>query len=163
MELGRLLCDIPTAEVFQLHREPQTWKWQRHASPFGYQVRAPRTRHKHVAINLSLSADIADSRIAEAMGKPHSVWTIAIRKPGNDFLRSRGQLSAFRHCFRQTLNRVKAAHGEDACVHLFPAVPVAVAVEIGRVWMPKADLPMKVYDQNRRMGGFRYALELAQD
>ena len=28
MLLGYLLCDIPAAEVFQLHREPPDWRWQ---------------------------------------------------------------------------------------------------------------------------------------
>jgi hypothetical protein len=36
-----------------------------------------------------------------------------------------------------------------------------VAVEIGRVRMPKADLPLKVYDQNTKNGGFSEALVLA--
>ena len=27
IELGRLLSDIPAAEVYQLHREPSNWKW----------------------------------------------------------------------------------------------------------------------------------------
>jgi hypothetical protein len=31
-------------------------------------------------------------------------------------------------------------------------VPVSVAVEIGRVWMPKADLPLQIYDQSKQDG-----------
>ena len=34
------------------------------------------------------------------------------------------------------------------------------AIEVGRVWMPKADLPLVVYDQNRALGGFGRALEI---
>jgi len=33
-------------------------------------------------------------------------------------------------------------------------------VETGRVWMPKADLPMLIYDQNRAAGGFVQALSI---
>jgi hypothetical protein len=31
-------------------------------------------------------------------------------------------------------------------------VPVSIAVELGRVWMPKADLPLIVYDETPGRG-----------
>jgi allophanate hydrolase subunit 2 len=34
-------------------------------------------------------------------------------------------------------------------------MPVATAIEMGRVWMPKADMPMHLYDENTSIGGFR--------
>jgi hypothetical protein len=34
-------------------------------------------------------------------------------------------------------------------LNIFPAIPVSVAVEMGRVWMPKADLPLIIFDRNR--------------
>jgi hypothetical protein len=39
-------------------------------------------------------------------------------------------------------------------------MPVALAVQFGRVLMPKADLPIRIYDQNQQSGGFAPALEL---
>ena len=58
------------------------------------------------------------------------------------------------------MDRIKAAHGQDSMLHLFPAVPVSIAVEIGRVWMPKADLPLRIYDQNPRTGGFSMTFDI---
>ena len=55
---------------------------------------------------------------------------------------------------------IKALHGEPEQVHLFPALPVSAAIETGRAWMSKADLPLVVYDQNRRAGGFEKALTI---
>jgi hypothetical protein len=54
------------------------------------------------------------------------------------------------------LNEIKAVHGEQTVpvLHVFPVLPVSAAVEVGRVWMPKADLPLVVYDQNRTLNGF---------
>lgn len=162
MELGRLLSDIPAAEIYQYHREPQTWAWQRHQGKFNFILRTPKIRCKTAAVNLSLSATIDNSRITSVLGRRCSIWTLAIPRPSNDFLKSRRQLQMFREQFRLLLDRIKKRHGEDTCIHLFPAVPVAVAVEIGRVWMPKADLPIKIYDQNRKRGGFRFAFDLEQ-
>lgn len=160
MALGRLLSDIPAAEVYQLHREPQDWSWQDEPSNFDYFIHRPDAREKIVSLNLSLSASIEDSRIAKVLPGARSAWTLTVADPNNDFLKGRGQLKRFRETFRKLLGEIHSMHGDDAIIHLFPAVPVSIAVELGRVWMPKSDLPIKVYDQNRAIGGFVYALDI---
>lgn len=163
IELGRLFSDIPTAEVYQLHREPANWAWQEHPSNFDYLVHEPEKRHTLVAVNLSLSATIENSRIISILGEDVSIWTLTIGQPYNEYLKSREQLTMFRERFRKLLDRIKAVHGQDTIIHLFPAGPVAVAVEIGRIWMPKADLQMIIYDQNAKAGGFIKASELRSE
>lgn len=160
VELGTLLSDIPCAEVYQLHREPPDWKWQDEPGDFEFIVKEPGDRRKTVSLNLSLSATIADERISNAIGEDRSPWTITIANPNNDFLKGRGQLRKFREAFRRLLDRIKAEHGEDATIHVFPAVPVSIAVEMGRVRMPKADLPFRIYDHNRISGGFAHAFDI---
>jgi hypothetical protein len=54
---------------------------------------------------------------------------------------------------RSALGTSGDTHGEHAVIHVFPALPVPAAVEVGRAWMPKADLPMIIYDRNRRRRG----------
>ena len=56
--------------------------------------------------------------------------------------------------------RMTERHVEKAFLHVFPRVPVAVAVELGRILMPKADRPLRVYDQNVATGGFFHALSI---
>ena len=164
VELGRFLSDIPAAEVYQLHREPPDWKWQEPPDDFEYCIEEPATAYPTVALNLSLSATIDDSRITTVLSQPDlSIWRMTIPEPHNDFLKSRDQLRLFRQRFRILMDRIKARHGQNAVLHVFPAVPVSVAVEIGRVWMPKADLPLCIYDQNRKLGGFAKALEFPED
>jgi hypothetical protein len=160
MEFGRLLSDIPAADVYQLHREPADWKWQKQAAGFDYRIVEPDSLDGVPALNLSLSATINNSRISRVLTEPHSIGTMTIESPNNDFLKSRLQLQMFRTEFRKLLDKIKAGYGESTIIHLFPAVPVSIAVEVGRVWMPKADLPIRVYEQNRGMGGFIPALDL---
>jgi len=160
IEFGRLLSDIPAADVYQLHREPADWKWQDHPVGFNYKIEEPDSFDGLPALNLSLSATIDNSRISQVLSVPHSIWTITIDDPNNDFLKNRQQLQIFRTELRKLLDRIKAKHGESTVIHLFPAVPVSVAVEIGRIWMPKADLPIKVYEQNRNVGGFMPVMNL---
>jgi hypothetical protein len=159
IKLGTLFSDIYPAEVYQLHREPQTWEWQPGPEVFEYKVEEPKSNQGFVALNLSLSATIESERIKSIFGdQGYSEWKMTIENPNNDYLRSRAQLQMFRVEFRSFLDRIKARHGEGAVIHVFPAVPVSVAVEIGRVWQPKADLPMVIYDQNRKAGGFSQTL-----
>jgi len=161
IELGRLLSDIPAADVYQLHREPSNWRWQDSPEDFEYIIKQPSAvQSGAVAVNLSLSATINDSRITSVLGDDTSIWTVTIREPNNDFMKSREQLSQFRKVFRRLLDEIKAQRGRDAVLHVFPAAPVSVAVEMGRVWMPKADLPMRIYDENRDKGGFKEALDI---
>lgn len=89
-----------------------------------------------------------------------TIWTLTIDEPGNDFLKSREQLRRFREHARQLMDRIKARHGEDAVLHLFPAAPEAIAVEFGRILMPKADLAVRIYDEHKSRGGFVHALDL---
>jgi hypothetical protein len=150
IELGRLLSDIPTAEVYQLHREPNDWCWQENPSDFDYKVVEPEKNDgKIVALNISLSGTITEDRIHKVLGDDVSIWTLTIDEPNNDYLKSREQLVLFRCTMRKLFDQIKATHGEGVELHVFPAAPVAINVELGRVWMPKADLNMAIYDQNK--------------
>jgi len=163
IELGRLLSDIPAADVYQLHREPPDWRWQEDPAGFGFALHRPEQSGGQVALKLSLSVEIVDSRITAVLGHDVAIWCITVPSPNNDFLKGRQQLSEFRRAFRQALGLIKAQHSDANMLHLFPAVPVAVAVEVGRVWMPKADLPLRIYDQNSKLSGFVPVYDIASE
>lgn len=158
--LGYSLCDIPTAEVFQLHREPPNWSWQEGPENFDYVIQEPADSRGIPALVLSLSATIKDDRIISVLGNGVAIWRVTINEPNNDFLKSADQTALFRQRMRTLLDRMKARHGQNAVIHVFPAMPAALALELGRIVMPKADLPMRLYDENRRLGGFVFALEI---
>lgn len=160
MLLGSLLSDIPAAEVFQLHREPANWKWQDDPTDFEYIINEPSTLEPTAALVLSLSASIAHERVTNVLGPRTSIWEMTVKAPNNDFLKGPGQLRKFRESLRIMLDRIKLRHGEDAILHVFPAMPVACAVEFGRVLMPKADMRVRVFDQNVKNTGFGHALDL---
>lgn len=164
IELGRLLSDIPAADVYQLHREPPDWKWQESPDSLEFFLEEPIDTYSTVALNLSLSANIDNSRIYQVFpDRELSIWRMSIAVPNNDFMKSRVQLRVFRQQFRRLLDRIKFRHGQNALLNVFPAVPVSVAIEIGRVWMPKADLPLCIYDENRKLGGFSKAFSFEED
>lgn len=159
IELGRLLGDISDVEVRQLHREPKGWQWAADEDPIRYRVERPTIPTGTPVLILGISATIEKERITGVI-RDACIWAIYAEDAHNDIMRRPEDLSAFRRILRRLLNEIKAAHGEDTSIALFPAVPVSVAVEIGRVWMPKADLPIVVYEQNRQLGGFFPALNV---
>ena len=91
-----------------------------------------------------------------------SIWELTVESKflHNDFIRSHAQLSQFRETVRKLMVSIKEQHGQSSPLHIFPAMPVSCAVEMGRVRMPKADMPWIIYDQNYKEGKFITALEI---
>ncbi|HEY5127723.1 MAG TPA: SAVED domain-containing protein [Bradyrhizobium sp.] len=162
IELGRLLSDISTAEVRQLLRAPKGWKWDLTSPPVQFSVARPSSQGRQVALKLEVSAAIVDERVTAALGADVAIWSITAAAAHNDIIRRPDDVAGFARIFRTTLDAIKNAHGENTTVHLFPAVPVSAAVEAGRSWQPKAHPTLRIYDQNRKLGGFIPVHDLKQ-
>ncbi|MEZ4927908.1 MAG: SAVED domain-containing protein [Saprospiraceae bacterium] len=157
--LGIQLNDILPLAVYQKHREPDTWVWQE-AEDFEHQFQILQRKPSVVALNFSMSATITNDRIERVLGKDCSIYTLTHERPGNDYLKSKQILSDFRVQIRQLFDKIKTVHGHGTVLHVFPAMPVSAAIEFGRIWMPKADMPLVIYDENRALGGFVKAFEI---
>lgn len=153
IELGVLLGDINESEAFQKKRDPSTWEWLPDAQT-EHQIIRPSSKAKTVALKLELSAKIEDERITSALPGDVAIWSITHDSPGNDYLKSKSQLQNFRETVRKAFADIKLTHGEDAFLHIFPASPISTCIELGRAWMPKADLSFHIYEQNTSKGGF---------
>jgi len=158
--LGVLLGDITDVDVYQRRREPATWEWATKRPRTPFVIEEPTDRAGVPALVLALSATVTPDRVTSILGHDASVWRLTTPTPHNDLVTSRDQVSELRRLLRTLLDRVKAVHGQTTPVHIFPAIPVSVAVELGRVRMPKADSPWKLYDQVNARGGFVDALSI---
>lgn len=160
--LGSLLSDIPAAEVYQRRKEPNSWAWEEEPSKWEYAVQRPSTTEtKTPALVFALSATVVDDRITAVLGEKAEIWRVTIPEPHNDFVRSRIQTYEFRRELRCLLNEIKACHGEDCSIQVFPAMPISLAIEFGRIHNRKSDLPLVIYDENKALGGFVEAIEIA--
>ncbi len=162
IELGHLLGDIVPVTVHQRYREPATWRWQAEQPAITFQVgKYSGPPEAAVALKLALSATVSDDRIRAVLGDNVAIWSLTAENPHNDIMRRPEDLVEFKRHLRRLLDRIKAVHGETATINVFPALPNSAAVEVGRVLMPKADLPLRIYDQNRTEGGFIPTLTVA--
>jgi hypothetical protein len=159
--LGSLVTDITPADVYQRRREPQGWKWaDRMDEDRELILRRPVSLKGQPALVLSLSASITPDRILNVLGEDASLWVVTLSRPHNDWLQTRDQLRAFREMLRPLLDELKALHGQTTSLHIFPAMPVATSVELGRVRMPKADMPWRIYDQVNDRAGFIPSIDI---
>lgn len=162
IRLGALLGDIVRADVYQLHREPvPSWKWpaQAPAAP-EVAIRRPSSTSGPPALLLAFSAPVTTDRITSVLGPDAAIWTLTVSSPHKEIVKSPGQLSETRGLFSRVFDEIKAVHGKDALLHVFPVMPVSLAVELGRARSPKAEMPWRIYDQVGALGGFVPALEI---
>lgn len=153
---GKKLGDIYPADVYQRHRQPATWSWQDDHDPgFNYTVLYPEPTDPagdRVAVCLSLSGVVHQSEVERALGEQLPTYTLTIADPRRDFLRAKEHLELFRVEWARLLTKIRETHGPKTEVHLFPAIPNAVAVEMGRVMLPKSDPTLIIYDHDRAEG-----------
>jgi hypothetical protein len=161
IELGHLLGDIVPVMVHQRYREPPTWRWQPDQPAIAFRIGDySGPADVTVALKLALSATVADDRIRAVVGENAAIWSLTAESPHNDIMRRPDDLVAFKVHLRRLFDRIKFIHGENAIINVFPALPNSAAVEVGRVRMPKADLPLHIYDQNRSVGSFIPTLKI---
>lgn len=161
--LGSLLTDKISVETYQLHREPKGWQWQECGDDFDYIIRKPDHFDGSAALLLSLSDNVSKDRIAKVIGDNASIWEITIQSPHNDFIRAKHQLSLFRKHMRSLIVDIKREHGETSPLHIFPVMPVSCSIELGRIRMPKADMPWIIYDRDIKAQEFVKAIEIKGD
>ena len=160
IQLGALLTDKLSVAVYQLHRTPKTWQWQPHPADFGFTVIEPQDKSGIPVLIFSLSAKIAPDRVATVLPGKLSIWEVTIDQPHNDFLQSGAQLSMFRSLAPKLMANIAAAHPGIQELNIFPAMPLACAVELGRIRMPKADPAWHIFDQNNKHQRFIPALTI---
>lgn len=143
VKLGSLLSDKVPVEVFQKHRDPDSWEWF-DGEETDYIINPPEDDSKEPALVFSLSYDITD-RVRKFYGAGSSIWEFRINSPNNNFLKSRKQLTVFRKRVYEVLDKI-SRRTQKQSIKVFMSMPVACAVELGRVWMKKADLALDLYD-----------------
>lgn len=159
--LGALFTDKVPVQVYQLQREPeQTWRWDEEPNHTSFLIREPDSYDEPPVLIISLSATIARERILSVLGPNVSIWELAIDCPHNDFLKTTSQLSEFRKACRKLLVLIAQKHGINTPLSIFPAMPVACAIDFGRIRMPKSEMPWVVFDQNNNPSKFIKAIEI---
>lgn len=161
---GNIVGDKIACDLYQKHRDTQDWVWKDGGEPVRYrvdQLKAGDTKGE-VALVLSLSGKIDINRGPADVLETATIYEITLdgRLPEPGFLRAREDLEAFRDTYQKVLRQIGFDHGRLEHLHIFPAAPAPVCVQLGRGLMPKHDPILVVYDDDKRHGGFTKILEV---
>lgn len=161
IKLGTLLGDKVLINVKQYDRNSGSWNFSKKRVKTNYIVtKDEKEFSKNVVLNISLSANITNDRITSVLGNDCTIYTFTIDNPNNAYLVSKEQLDDFTLAIRKLLNEIKLKFSSSTPLHIFPAMPIAAAIELGRFWMPKADMPLIIYDENKLNDGFKKTIDI---
>jgi len=158
MYFGKKLGDILPMDIYQRHRDTEEWIWPASIeNGQAYSLDVVRPAYKGasgVILELSLSGLIDPDSVRRTMDEELPWFRLSIPEPNRDHLKSKAQLREFGDLYHRTLSRISVETGEGCTIHMFPAVPVAAAIQMGRNLLPKSDGRILVYDYNRDKKGW---------
>ncbi len=151
VKLGVLFSDLQNVDIYQKHREPDTWDWLGREKPNEFISLCPEECSGDPILIFSISANAISERVRRKYSENCNIWEITATQVGNDMLKCKKQLSDFRMVARKMLDMIQSRN-PNKVIKVFMAMPASCAIELGRVWMPKADLPMALYEHNTILG-----------
>ncbi len=162
MYLGRRLSNKIPVDLYQRHRDTQDWTWKDSGPEVRYLCRQVRKgiRADRAALVLSLTDSVNVLGLGGWLDAEASVFEIALdgQKPFSGFLRQRRDLEGFRRVYHEALSMIAQVHSGVSAIDIFPIVPAPIAVLCGFELFPKVSPALRVFDRDRRRGGWSYVL-----
>ena len=154
VKLGSLLSNKQIIDVYQLKKSPiLTWEWESTDDDTDYTSTIIQNCEdvQKIVLIISLSGLIRHEEVKKACGWENAL-VVEIKTnhvPSDDYLRTKRQLEKFVRCYQQTKELLRNSCQSNIMIHLFAAVPISVAIEIGRHRNPVFDLPLTVYNYDK--------------
>ena len=160
--LGARLDDTIQTEIYQRHRASETWQWAADGPEVTFQIVRPglATDSSGGVFVLNISGTIQPDELPAAVASLPT-WTIAPAAvtPHPDILTRRADLDAFELAVRGLFAEIEATAKSTKVLHVFPALPIAAAVLLGRARDPQVHPTLLIYD--RTDSGYQPVLEVA--
>lgn len=159
--LGSKLDDTFEADVYQRHRDNDSWQWDEDAPEHSFTMsRVGTLGQGHEAVLVLNVSGVVDERQlpADLADLPRIVLRPDVT-PGVDVMRSRRTLDAYTRAVREIYAELDA-HKNVKRLHLFAATPVSAAVQLGRARDPHVHPVLIVHDRTRS-GAYQRALEIS--
>lgn len=164
MYLGSKLSDKIHTDLYQRHRNPESWSWKNGPGTASYVTKrlvfGDDPNAVAVLINLSGRNSLED--LPESVREHCTVYELTLTndQPTPLFLNCREDLERFKTEYIRATAMIHQAHPGTHVIHMFPAVPAPIAITMGRERLPKVNPVLLVYDRDARAGGFVPTLEI---
>lgn len=161
-KLGTLINDQYNTVAFQCHRSGHKWAWPKTAASVEFQFMNTKKGNPNAptALVIDLSTSVCDDRITFMLGDDATIYHITIDEPSRTFVSGEIIQEEFVKVFRAAMETLKNLRPAPKCIHIFPVMPNSLAVRAGMDYMPKADLPVMIYEQANQADGFFKALTI---
>lgn len=160
--LGFVIGDKIKMEIYQKQRDGEEgWLWKRPDGSEGFELREIKQdlKAKRTNLILSLSGKINEKSLLKDNKLIGSVFEIKPKNKecGRDVIKSKEDLYSFIKCYQKFLRLVEKCNVAE--IHVFPAIPVSVAIACGRVHLKGIGPKIKIYDANKQ-NKFKFAMEV---
>lgn len=168
VHLGARLDDKVSVVVFQRRRVDgaNAWKWPEGAvdpPAFKYELVREGKKKDQVALIINLSGTIGVEELPTEVLDDHNIYCLTPEhpsKPDVSIISSPAALASFAETVRAFLGQLEAEHGRLTRIAVFPTLPLAAAVTLGRVVMTGIGPALSLYERNSDKQ-FYHALEVS--
>jgi len=153
MYLGKCLTDTIPVDIYHHNRNIENinkaWCWDDSDNSvviYNTEVLNEINDSKDVVIILALSDFIEPDKYKNLFDGNCNIYKLSIDEPSPLFLKNKNHLEAFSYEFRKLLNLITKKHGFESTIHILPAIPASLAVQLGRLLLPTKDPEIFVYE-----------------
>lgn len=151
--LGSKLSDKTRVDLYQRHRNPESWNWNDGPGNTHFDTRKVKGGGGKVGLVVNVSGTIAADAIDAAVNDLTLYELTVVGQPPTVLvLNTREDLNRFVIAYVKALETIRTAHPGIQELHLFPAVPAPIAITLGRHILPKIGPKLFVYDHDKRSG-----------
>lgn len=159
--LGSRLDDTVPTDVYQRHREDESWSWSSTAPMVGFAIHLDVDKppaHEAVLV-LNLSGTIQPEEVPHQLAglRRYRISPVGVAA-APDVLRNRASLTQFQEVLRSLFADLEASAKQVRRLHVLFAVPLSAGVSLGRVRDRQVHPALVLYD--RTPSGYRRALEI---
>jgi hypothetical protein len=162
VHLGRQISDkVPTA-FFQQHRGTESWRWADSGKLAKFSIDRIRdgAPGDPIALILSVSGKVAAASLPASVASRGAIYEIRLEddRPSPARIATKNDLLLFTRAYLDALALIQSERPDAREIHLFAAVPAAVAMACGYQLIEKAHPALIVYEFNKA-SGFTEALK----
>ena len=145
--LGSKLSDKILVDLYQRHRNPESWNWRDGPGTAEFALRKVTEGTAGVALAINVSGAVPADAVASVAGDC-TLYELGIngQAPTPLVLNAREDLNRFVTAYVAALEFIRTAHPGIELVKVFPAVPAPVAISIGRHLLPKIGPKLLIFD-----------------